>query len=150
MVARSFDTLPAFLKQLDKRVREGLPKTVRATAIAIDESLVRNTPVNTGKARSNWVASSNAPFKGVIPPYAPGRRLGITEQANATAAITQARSVIARFDGRRISSIYLVNNVDYIGKLNSGSSIQQPAMFVERALQTGRLAFVAAVKDSFR
>lgn len=104
-------------------------------ARAVDEELIRRTPVDTGKARSNWIMSINAPVSDVIEPYAPGVKLGISETSNLIAALNQAAAVL---HGHHDSDpIYISNNVDYIGLLNQGSSKQAPALFVEVSILGG-------------
>lgn len=102
---------------------------------AIHESVVRGTPVDTGAARSNWIISLDAPFSDFIEPYAYGSHLGIGEQSNASAAISQGQTVLAGV--RSGSIIYIQNNTPYIGLLNDGSSRQAPALFVELGIHAG-------------
>ena len=106
-----------------------------------------STPVDTGRARSNWLPSLGGSRQGAIPPYAPlpqGRdpqKFG--EQANAQAAINAARLTV----GQRTKpdqDIYLTNNLHYINDLNNGNSVQAPAGFVQMAVE----AAAAAVRQN--
>jgi hypothetical protein len=117
-------------------------KVKQKVAIAVDQAVVRGTPVDTGKARSNWVASLGDPETTVIPPYAPTIHGGIGETANAQTAMHQAEAVIASC--KPGVPIAIANNVDYIGKLNTGSSRQAPAMFVEAAVVAGSVTVAEA------
>jgi hypothetical protein len=113
------------------RVGRNINNTVKATAKAVAREVITGTPVDTGKARSNWQASLGEEQDTVINPHAPGSRLGISETANANAAITIADSVIdARKPGE---DVFIQNNVFYIGLLNNGSSQQAAAGFVQAA-----------------
>lgn len=104
-------------------------KVVRTAALVVDQVVVLATPVDTGRARSNWLVSVGVPRGEVIEPYSPGNKLGLGESDNANAALNQARAAVAiRPEGL---PIFIVNNVDYIGLLNNGSSKQAPANFVE-------------------
>jgi hypothetical protein len=104
--------------------------TVRRAALAIDQTLVMSTPVDTGQARSNWNVSTGAPQEQIVEPVSAG------------AAIARGAAVI---NGRRSEeTIFITNNVPYIGRLNEGSSAQAPAMFVEGAIAAG----VAAVQNA--
>lgn len=124
------------------RVSDNVGRTVRKTALAVDQAVVLSTPVDTGRARSNWRVSLGSRPRGVINPYSPGSGLGRGEQQNAQAAMAQAAAAVAqRRDGQ---DIYISNNVPYIGKLNDGSSRQAPAGFVQQAVMAG----VAAVKGA--
>lgn len=118
------------------RLERGVDVKVKRTALAIDQVLVLATPVDQGRARSNWRVSVSSPLEGVIDPYAPGDGLGVGETENAREALAQGREAIgARRPGE---SIFITNNLDYIVFLNDGSSAQAPAGFVEAAIEAGR------------
>lgn len=122
------------LKKLGERIRHNARETLKATAFAIDQALVTSTPVDTGRARSNWIVSLGSPTNEVVETYGPGG-------ASTQGALGQARDTLAGYtDG----SVYISNNVDYIGALNDGSSAQAPAGFIELAIETG----VATVKKA--
>jgi hypothetical protein len=117
---------------------------VRAVFLLVDQAVVLATPVDTGRARSNWRASNNAPISTTIAPYAPGNRLGLGEGANAAAAMAQARAAAAaRKSGE---TMYITNNLPYIELLNANYSPQAPSRYVEQAIQAG---LVAAAKRKF-
>ena len=139
-MARSFDQLPARMDRLGNRVLSSGTRLVRQVATAIGATVVDTTRVDTGAARSNWVATLNAPASGVIPPYAPGNKLGPSEIANATGAKAQQKQVIERFDARKHDGVFITNNIPYIETLNNGGgNIRTPGLMVEQGLQTGRL-----------
>ena len=98
--------------------------------------VVLATPVDTGKARSNWQVGIGAPPSGVVSPYAPGRHLGLGETGNANGAIYAGQSVLRVSDPDQ--TIYIGNNVHYLEKLNDGFSPQAGAGFVERAFERAR------------
>ena len=133
--SRNFTQLATRLRLRALQVRDGVDKVVRTAAIAVDEAVINKTPVDTGRARSNWIASIGAPTSETRQPFSPGVKLGLGESANATAAKAEAASVI---NSRRFASaIFITNNVDYIGKLNNGSSLQAPKNFVQTSVQEG-------------
>lgn len=104
-------------------------------ATRVSDFVIDNTPVDTGKARSNWLVTLQRPANTVREPFAPGERLGLSETANANAAKAAAKRVI---DSQRSGqSIIIQNNVPYIRALNDGSSQQAPRNFVEQAVKTG-------------
>jgi len=129
------------LSQFSKRMTihaDNLPgevnRVMKRVGLAVHQTIVLATPVDTGAARSNWRVNLNAPSGDVVQPYSPGRKLGLGESSNAQGAITHGQNVI----GRRKPSqdIVIDNNLGYIGDLNSGTSAQAPAMFVETAIDT--------------
>ena len=137
--------LGSFNARMNKRANAleiGVNALVKRVALTADQTVVLATPVDTGRARSNWITSINRPSSQTIEPYVPGDKLGIGETANAQAAIDQARTVIeTRKSGQ---SIHITNNLEYIGELNDGSSRQAPANFVGKAV----LAAISAVKST--
>lgn len=104
-----------------------------ATVVARD--LITVTPVDTSRALSNWIATHGAPANNSVLAYFPGK-LGSTQSKSRSAAIAAALSVIRQ--AQPGVSIFITNNVVYIGYLNSGGSKQAPAGFVERAELLGR------------
>jgi hypothetical protein len=116
-------------------VEKGVNRIVRTVALVVDREVVLGTPVDTGRARSNWIASLGSAVTDVRDPYSPGNKLGIGESNNAEAAMSQAKTIIStRKSG---TDVYISNNVDYIGLLNDGSSAQAPAGFVQSAIKRG-------------
>lgn len=101
---------------IDKRVQ----KAHRKAMIDLDGFVVRSTPVATGRARSNWIPSINAPS------YA----ASATESKSAP---PQSASMIGRVKPYSIS--YLTNSVPYINKLNDGHSRQAPKNFVKLSIR---------------
>lgn len=106
---------------------------VRKAALAADASVVLATPVDTGRARSNWLVEIDAPAAGIRQPYSPGQKLGTGETANLNAALEQAAGKVAQYKVGN-SEIHITNNLPYIQKLNQGSSKQAPENFVEIAV----------------
>jgi len=140
-------SLSEFSKRMGKiatDVEVNADKMVRKTVLAVDQAVVLSTPVDKGRARSNWVAELDAPFEGDIEPYAPGDELGLGEAGNAAAAIAQAAAVASAYNGKLNSEVHITNNLPYIQVLNDGSSEQAPANFVEEAVIEG----VRAIKEA--
>jgi hypothetical protein len=116
---------------LTRNVDVALKAVSKAVAIGVIDA----TPVDTGRARSNWQASTGTANMVTVQPYSPGRRLGLSESSNANAAINQANRII---DLRKpYEPLFIQNNVHYIQTLNSGSSAQAGPMFVQIAILRG-------------
>jgi hypothetical protein len=103
---------------IEKRVDE----TVRKVAIQALQGVVLATPVDTGRARGNWLVSLGYATK------VPISRL----DKGGGSAIADGRATIAQ--RREGQDVYLTNNVAYIGRLNEGYSAQAPAQFVQTAV----------------
>lgn len=115
-----------------RKVTEGADALTRRVALAADQAVVMSTPVDTGRARSNWIASLGGPASATIDAYAPGEA-GSTEAANTQAALDQGEAVIRGYRGEG-QEIHITNNLPYIQRLNDGYSAQAPANFVEQAV----------------
>ena len=85
--------------------------------MAIDRQLVKQTPVDTGLARSNWLAGVNRARTDTGPILGPA------------AAIALVRSQIATV--KTGDYVVLSNNLPYINRLNAGWSSQAPAQYVD-------------------
>ena len=109
-------------KSFTKEVKDSHRLLCQKLALDIDRRLVLKTPVDTGRARANWLASVGQPSSEVS-----GR-----EDPTGAAAISQAANEITR--AQFFPVIYLNNNLPYIGALNAGSSQQAPAGFVEASI----------------
>jgi hypothetical protein len=136
--SRNLQQLATRMRLRALQVADGVDKVVRTAAFKVDQAVVMATPVDTGRARSNWIASIGSPTSETRGPHSPGAKLGRGESNNAQAAINAAKAVI---DSRRFNqSIFISNNLDYIGKLNNGSSKQAPKNFVRQGVQAGTQA----------
>jgi len=118
------------MARLAASAAEGADRVVRKAALAADQAVVMATPVDTGRARANWIAALDAASSEVKgEPSNPG--------SGANSALTQGRATIAGYDGDENSEIHLTNNLPYIGRLNDGSSRQAPRQFVRTAVEAG-------------
>ena len=98
----------------------------RKVAVKVDNTIVFATPVDTGRARSNWQVDINSPAQGVV------ESLG---DSAAQRSIAIAKSKIE--EANPGDTIHITNNLSYIGALNDGWSAQAPANFVEEAVHDG-------------
>lgn len=97
---------------------------VSSLGLQVYTNLVYTTPVDTGRARSNWQASVGTPKGGTR---------GVQEPFSL---IIEAK---AEFEASRIQKfpvLFIANNLPYIQRLNDGWSQQAPAGFVERAVDS--------------
>ena len=109
---------------IKSELTEDISREVRKLGIRIDQGVVLGTPVDTGRARANWlVGIGTAPA-------------GTTESLDqgGNSSIQTAISVIGNYPADKLPALWIVNNLPYIGRLNDGSSEQAPAKFVEAAI----------------
>lgn len=104
---------------------------VRETAIRAFSEIIKATPVDTGRARSNWNIAVNA--------------IDATTTENTAAPDTNPALNIDPND-----TVYISNNLPYIQRLNDGYSQQAPANFVEKGLMLAKRQAQAAAKRGAR
>lgn len=102
---------------------------------AIVEDLAHKTPVDTSTALSNWLGALESPNLSVVEPHLMGRK-GSTQLRSAQGTVEAFK--IDTENKKPGQTIFISNSVDYIRRLNDGSSKQEPAGFVHRAVLIGR------------
>ena len=139
----SFDDFAKRIDRIAVRVEGNVEKAVKDCAGAVLHSVVENTPVDTGYARSNWTPELDRAFEGLFPARVPGER-GSTAEENAAATIEAGTPTIEAFDIAANREIHITNNAPHIQPLNDGHSKQAPAGFVQMAVLEG----LATVRDA--
>lgn len=104
-------------------IRRRIQQAAIMLALEILRELKRNTPVDTGHARRNWIASIGSP-----------NTIEITSETDGGVSAIMSFKLS---DG----VMWIANVVDYVTILNYGSSDQRPAGWIESSVDT---AFVRA------
>ncbi len=115
---------------LARRIDKNAGEIVEDTAISVGTAVVEATPVLTGFARSNWVASPSA-----VPNFSRRPARGKAETTGEIKAVVKdvgADGIVTIANGGE--------KVPYLGKLNAGSSRKAPAGFVKIAVTVGAAA----------
>lgn len=124
-------------------------------ALDVQYMLAKETPVDVATARSNWRISVGRPLVGRIKAYLPypsrhrkpyGAGGTKSESANLSAVTSQGRARLATYEK---GSIYISNNVPYIGPLDRGHSPQASSGFVARAVLQATLRTKPKIKVIF-
>lgn len=101
---------------------EGIVETVqRKATLDIWNRLTRSTPVDTGRARASWIATTATP-SGASP------SAGKTDYPLTKPRLANTKIGIPNF---------IVSNLVYMPRLNNGWSEQASPLFVERAIAKG-------------
>lgn len=129
-MARTLKSLAARLDKAADNIGEQANEIKKKAATVIVRDLVSNTPVDTSRALSNWIATLNSPANNSVLAYSPGSG-GSTRGASMSSALAAAIGIISR--AKSGQPIFLTNNLRYIRRLNDGHSKQAPAGFVERS-----------------
>jgi hypothetical protein len=130
-MASTLDQFPQVIRRIAARVDENIDLLVRRTALVALQVVITETPVDTGRARSNWLVTIGAPSGRTVPPHSPGKG-GSTVGDNTRSAISAGGAVIGSRPKGRV--IFITNNLPYIERLNQGWSAQAPAGYVEKAV----------------
>ena len=117
ITARFDCDIPALARQL----QVDADTIQRKTALEIFAKLLAVTPVDTGRARAGW--SIDTRHGSYAPPKDEGG-YGYDRSMNVSPYMIPKNAPV----------IVIYNNVEYILKLNEGSSDQAPAMFIETAV----------------
>jgi len=114
----------AIAKRLDKRLDDKTNKLMRGVMLGIAADVIKDTPVDTGRARSNWNVSTSRP------------NLATTETiVSEFAKQREAKEFTMSVDFWNGEVGYVANGLPYIVPLEEGSSQQQPKGWVRRAVQ---------------
>lgn len=105
------------VRMFSAKARESTDKTVRAVTLSLFNSVIRDTPVDTGRARGAWETTVDQPSTTV-----PDRLDKSGGQAMA--------EVAAKTPEGAGQETYIANNLPYIEELEYGSSKQAPAGMV--------------------
>ena len=89
-----------------------IEQVVRKTAIDLTTSIIKSSPVDSGRFRANWFVS----FEDAID--------NTTEDTNSAKSLSNATNTL--LGGKIGKYIYIQNNLDYAVKLEYGASKQAP------------------------
>lgn len=131
-------TLLDLAKELEsniKKIETSASNIASNVSMAVLEDLVFHTPVDTSNALSNWQLTIGAPANNEIEPYYFGRKGSTQSMSQDAAIIAGIKALKSKKPGE---TIYISNNAPYIKDLDEGSSLQEPAGFVDRALIVGK------------
>lgn len=93
-------------------------KVVRGTLLSLSSAIIKDTPVDTGRLRSNWIPSINAPKS---------TEAGTTSEA---AVIGEISAVVANL--KLGDTFYLTNNLPYAVAIEYGHSKRFPEGMLRR------------------
>ena len=109
------------LGRTGKNIEQRADLIKRKIALEIYRELIEATPVDTGRAKAGW--SMGPMLTNNVPPKDKSG-YGYDVNSNVDPSMAPQDAPI----------IYIYNNVEYIGRLNAGSSTQAPREFVQIAI----------------
>ena len=132
--------LPQRLDHCEKQIRVIFNRELKNAISETHYLIASGTPVDTGEARSNWRGNNTIVPTGMIPPHAPGEKLGISETSNLNAASIQVRGALNFWPPLSGSTFYVFNNWRLIIPLNNGTISKQGSHFFDRGVRFARRA----------
>lgn len=127
--ARTLGALSRALFDASRTLRADANKLKQDVSKYAIQRLIYETPVDTSKALSNWQVGLSVGSTLQLPAYFIGES-GTTQNISAVTALGAAYQQIAR--AKYGTPLVLYNNVNYIIKLNAGSSPQADANYVDK------------------
>ena len=116
-------------RAVTKALEGFVERVARNIGSQVTRDVIRDTPVDTGWARANWIPNKSLPLTGTAGTREQAER-GIIDTITQANAITNAVGTYNLRDRK----LFITNNVPYINTLNLGSSRQAPSGFVQTAI----------------
>ena len=120
---RTIDNLSVVIDELTEYVADINARVARNLIRDLRDS----TPVDTGHAASNWIGNIGAPYGGVA-----GSKSSVDFGPQNRSLISLAAQ------NKTLRNVFITNNVEYIGILNTGWSKKAPSGFIQRAISRAR------------
>lgn len=95
------------VEKWSKAVNATIDQTIRAAALEVGTEIIRGTPVDTGRARNNWITTAGSPDSGTTR----------SASKNGAAAINNLKLTVGDFDG---DVLWMSNNLKYVTYLEYG------------------------------
>lgn len=99
-------------------MRDRANRAIRKIALECFSNVILRTPVDTGRARGNWMISTGRPV-------APAGGTGKCDKSGA-GVLAEVEAALAAWDPLREGKIFLSNGLSYIMALEYGHSKQAP------------------------
>jgi hypothetical protein len=117
------------VREISVELDKSVDKVIKEVASIVGDTVRERTPIDKGVARDNWRTALNSPIKEAEYLHDGESRREWTRQ------VPISKKVVG--DYKKGDIIYITNNVDYMEKLNAGSSRQAPANFIDHAISAG-------------
>ena len=111
------------LRNFEGKTERKMTQIGRKVALELFKRVIYKTPVDTGRARSNWQVTIGTTASGTV------------EIDDKSGAATMGKAVADSRGFKAGDTIYLTNNLPYIRRLEEGWSRQAPAGMVALTVQ---------------
>lgn len=109
------------MRNATKSIIDAHDKITRAATLDFFTGTVKDTPVDTGRARGNWVTSVDTPAQGEI------------DREDKTGSTVTAE-IVAKTPEKAGQEVFMSNSLPYIDALEYGSSTKAPNGMMRRNL----------------
>jgi len=109
-------------KKALRDTREGVDKTIRATALDMFKDIVLRTPVDTGRLRGNWQVSYGNPIK---------TETDTVDKSESGSVVMGLAANTLNRSNLNFETIWFSNNLPYAERIENGYSRQQPQGMVK-------------------
>jgi len=106
-----------------QKVEKAAGKIFRGSALEIFKTVIKRTPVDTGRLKGNWQVGINTK---------PSGETGVDDKSGGKTANTGG-AIIGKAKIGNV--IYLVNNMDYVLHVENGTDKQRPVGMVKLTIQ---------------
>lgn len=111
------------LRAAHDRNMDKIDQISKKIMIDLDNKVVVRTPVDTGRARGNWIPSVGA------------ATFTVTEVNDKSGQLSISASISAHMAAGKLAPMFLTNNLPYIQKLENGHSQQAPMGMAKLSVQ---------------
>lgn len=127
----TFSAFAKKLRQASKNFDANTDRILIRLAEGFTKKVIAYTPVDTGRAVSNWTLTIGSPSLALKEPYAPGVK-GSTAEANRRAAEAEALKTARTYTNKK--QVWVTNATPYIVSLEGGSSKKAPQGMIDFGL----------------
>lgn len=124
------------LAEFAEQAKEAIDSSLREIVIEIGASVIRMSPVDTGRFRGNWQFSVESPAQGTL------------ERLDKNGSETTAELVDGAIQFRAGMTAFIVNNLPYAIELEYGHSDQAPGGMVRITLERFQQIVLEAIRNN--
>lgn len=124
------------LSEFAQQATEAIDASLREIVIELGGSLIRMSPVDTGRFRGNWQFSIGSPAGGTL------------DAVDPSGSETTARMIDESIEFRAGSTAFIVNNLPYAVPLEFGHSDQAPGGMVRITIARFQQIVLEAIRNN--
>lgn len=124
------------LAEFAEQAKEAIDSSLREIVIEIGASVIRMSPVDTGRFRGNWQFSIGAPEQGQL------------DRLDKNGSAATAELVNGAIQFKAGDTAYIVNNLPYAIPLEYGHSDQAPGGMVRITLERFQQIVLEAIRNN--